>query len=141
VFLVPDHDLSFVKRAVALPGDTVELRNGILHVNGIAAAREPLGKRDASTGISLQRYRETLPETIVHEIVERSDDGHYDNTKPVTVPDGFLFVLGDNRDNSLDSRVPAEHGGIGLVPMESVIGRATYIFWSNDLGRIGMRVE
>ena len=80
------------------------------------------------------RYIETLPGGVSHEIFKLRDNGRLDNTPEVTVPPGRLFVMGDNRDNSADSRVPVRDGGVGLLPMDDLVGRADAVVGSWDLG-------
>jgi signal peptidase I len=84
------------------------------------------------------RFRETLPSGRSYEVLDQVTDGDTDDFAAVVVPEGHLFVMGDNRDDSADSRVPAdprlplEEQGVGLLPMENVLGRATIVFWSTD---------
>ena len=86
------------------------------------------------------RYIETLPGGVSHAIFKLHDNGRLDNTPEVTVPKGRLFVMGDNRDNSADSRVPVRDGGVGLLPMDDLVGRADAVVGSWDLGIRGQPV-
>jgi len=115
-----DRSQAWVKRVVGLPGDRIQLRQGQLFING--------GSERA------YRYIETLPNGVSHEIFKLRDNGRLDNTPEVTVPPGRLFVMGDNRDNSADSRVPLREGGVGLLPIDDLVGRADAILGSWDLG-------
>lgn len=157
VFRSPKDNVTvFVKRVAGLPGDRIQMKEGMLHINGVAVAREPMpnfvgedpcGERAAAAGT--KRWRETLPEGASYETLDCLDVGPFDNTNVYTVPAGHIFVLGDNRDNSMDSRVLAS---LGYVPIENVIGRAGMIFFSRNPGhgsrpagirweRIGMLVR
>lgn len=133
VFKLPrDNATDYIKRIVGLPGDRVQVRNGILHLNGAAVRRDSLGPftvEGDGPRITVRRYRETLPGGRIHEILEMQDDGGFDNTPEFVVPAGHVFVMGDNRDNSLDSRAM---GMVGFVPLENLLGRAEIIFFSVD---------
>lgn len=130
---VPQRD-NYVKRVIGLPGDQIQVVNGILHINGEPVERERIGTgvdRD-STGVELPiiYYRETLPNGTTHTIQEISDNAQFDNTGVYTVPPGHYFMMGDNRDRSLDSR---SLSSVGYVPFENFIGKAEWRFFSiND---------
>ncbi len=136
-----DPDVEYIKRLVGLPGDTVQLRNGILHINGSAAIRkhqEDVEIADRSGRLrKAVRYRETLPSGESYWILEQIDRSIADNTPEYAVPAGHVFVLGDNRDASQDSRFST----IGFVPLENIVAVPTFVYWSEDLGRIGQRVQ
>jgi signal peptidase I len=133
-----DHSQAWVKRVVGLPGDRIQMRQGQLFINDRAAALKPDGIGDAEddNGGSEPAYRyiETLPGGVSHLIFKLRDNGRLDNTAEVTVPPNQLFVMGDNRDNSADSRVPVREGGVGLLPMDNLVGRADAVIGSWDLG-------
>jgi len=132
VFKTPkDNDTDYIKRLVGLPGDTIQVIGGILHINGKAVERERVEDYDDDGARSTQ-YIETLPNGVRHRVLERSDKEPNDNTPVFTVPAGHYFMMGDNRDNSLDSRVPSDRGGVGFVPAENLIGRADILFFSTD---------
>lgn len=148
----PLKELDYIKRVIGLPGDLVQMVNGQLYLNGVPVAKQRLSdfeiavspntecyslqfvaKRDDGTDVCrYPRYRETLPGGRHYEVIDLGIR-EKDNTEPVLVPAGHLFLMGDNRDNSEDSRFPAEPGrGIGLVPMDNLVGRATIVMWSTD---------
>jgi len=134
VFKLPrDPSQDYIKRIVGLPGDRIEVRRGILHINGEPVKRESLGPFIADGDgprMTVRLYRETLPENgPAHLIVEQGDDLSLDNTREVRVPAGHVFAMGDNRDNSLDSRVQS---AVGFIPIENLVGRAEFIFFSVD---------
>ncbi|MBR0754028.1 signal peptidase I [Bradyrhizobium jicamae] len=136
VFRSPKDDrIDFVKRVVGLPGDLVQVKQGQLYINGTAVARErgqdfvgndPCGSGPAT---ATRRWRETLPNGVSYETLDCVANGFYDNTNVYTVPPGHFFVLGDNRDNSVDSRVLSQ---MGYIPLENVIGRVGLIFFSKS---------
>ncbi len=133
-----DTSQAWVKRVVGLPGDRIQMRQGQLFINDHPASLKPdgLGEADDDDGGKEPAYRyvETLPNGVSHEILKLHDNGRLDNTPEVTVPPGHLFVLGDNRDNSADSRVPVREGGVGLLPIDNLVGRADAVVGSWDLG-------
>ena len=133
-----DRSQAWVKRVVGLPGDRIQMRQGQLFINNRAASLKPDGTGEAEDDNgnveAAYRYVETLPNGVSHEIFKMRDNGRLDNTPEITVPDGHLFVLGDNRDNSADSRVPLREGGVGLLPMDDLVGRADAVVGSWDLG-------
>ena len=136
VFKLPsDPTVDYIKRVIGLPGDTVQVVRGVLHINGQAVKRERVEdfvSRDAlGRQINIAQYVETLPGGKTHRILEESDTASLDDTPAYKVPEGHYFMMGDNRDNSLDSRVL---GMVGYVPVENFIGRAEFMFFSLDEG-------
>lgn len=127
---VPQNE-NYVKRIIGLPGDTIQMIEGRLHINGEIVDRERVGEgpdRD-SNGLTLPviHYRETLPNGISYVVQEISDNAQFDNTGEYTVPSGHYFMMGDNRDRSLDSR---SLSSVGFVPFENFVGRAEWRFFS-----------
>jgi signal peptidase I len=130
----------WVKRLIGLPGDRVQMKAGRLYLNGAEVARVALGAfsgRDVDHALHARRYRETLPGGRSYDIIKEYDDGELDDTAEFVVPPGRFFMLGDNRDNSADSRL----GRIGTVPLADIIGRPVLNYWSRDHGRILSRVR
>jgi signal peptidase I len=141
VFRLPtDQATDYVKRVIGLPGDTVEVKDGIVYVNGIAATVQKKGpyhqQAEVKGGmVNATLYEETLPNGKKHMIIKEQPwgQGAYDNMPPRKIPAGHYFVMGDNRDGSLDSR--AAHA-IGTIPRDFIIGAADLIFFStNDTAR------
>jgi signal peptidase I len=128
----------WVKRVVGLPGDRVQMRDGQLWINGasVPLKADGLGEAERDNGSSemARRFIETLPGGTSHPIFKLRMNGALDNTAEVTVAPGHLFVMGDNRDNSADSRVPVAEGGVGLLPVTDLVGRVDAIVGSWDLG-------
>ncbi|MBV8792239.1 MAG: signal peptidase I [Pseudolabrys sp.] len=132
-----DRSQVWVKRVIGLPGDHIELRNGQVIINSVAAKLEPDGNSAAQTErgqFPAARYVETLPNNRRHMIYKLSNHGPLDNMADTVVPPGHLFVMGDNRDDSADSRVPLRDGGVGLLPADNLVGRINGIIGSLDLG-------
>lgn len=133
VFRLPsDTNIDYIKRIVGLPGDTVQVEDGILHINGTAVRRDYETTEQLSHGnffAIYHKYTETLPDGVKHGIYEISDEQSLDNTPAFTVPAGHYFVMGDNRDSSQDSRVT---GLVGFVPEENLVGRAFFLFFSTE---------
>jgi signal peptidase I len=128
VFRLPrDPATTYVKRLIGLPGDRIQMREGRLYINDALVPRRDAGHFDGDL-----LYIETLPNGREHEIIEISDSQRHDNTPVFTVPDGYYFMMGDNRDNSLDSRVAASDGGVGFVPAENLVARVDRLLVSRD---------
>lgn len=152
VFRHPSVGTDYVKRLIGLPGDKVQVKNGVIFINGEEAVQVPNGvfvetyERQGSMGgfprcangavgvgadCEKERLLETLPGGVTHDILNITDHGDLDNTAVFTVPEGNYFFMGDNRDNSTDSRVPRNAGGVGFVPEEYLLGRADRIIFSS----------
>jgi len=133
VFALPrDPEQTYVKRLIGLPGDRIQMRNGRLFINGQEAPRQLAGPASVTMGgvsVPATKYVETLPNGRSHDIVKVAD-GPLDNTSVFTVPPGNYFMMGDSRDNSLDSRVAPEEGGVGFVPAENLIARVDRVLFS-----------
>jgi signal peptidase I len=132
VFRLTRTDLDYVKRIVGLPGDRIQVKQGQLYINGELCPRQPEGDYLADdNGIKMMRklYQETLPDGVKHEILKERDDGWVNNTQEYLVPPDHVFAMGDNRDNSADSRFM---DGVGFVPTENLVGRAEILFFSID---------
>jgi signal peptidase I len=145
-----------VKRVMALPGDTIGVDGGRVVLNGRMLARERLPDflmtvspnspcRVVQPAVALTRpgpdgtpaciypmYRERLPDGLSYQVLDQTDASFADHFGPVRIPEGHIFVMGDNRDDSLDSRYPTIAGGMGFVPLDRVVGRAERTFWSTD---------
>jgi signal peptidase I len=134
VFKLPrDNATDYIKRLIGLPGDKIQMRRGRLWINGAEVMRERVEDFVFTTEnghiTRMAQFVETLPNGRRHRILERSDSDHLDNTQIYTVPAGHYFAMGDNRDNSQDSRVL---NAVGFVPMENLVGRAEILFFSHN---------
>ena len=145
-----------VKRLIGLPGDLVAVVDGRLILNGKPVAKERLedyvmivspnspcrtvtpagpiedGSKGDGQGCRYPAFRETLPGGPSYHVIDQTDQSIADNFAAVVVPEGRLFLMGDNRDDSLDSRYPVEANGMGFIPIDQVVGRAELAFWSTD---------
>jgi len=134
VFKLPrDNSTDYIKRLIGLPGDRIQVRGGVLYINDEPVKRERVEDFIETDYYGNTRrivqYRETLPNGRSYRVLDRVINGHFDNTGVYVVPKGHYFMMGDNRDNSLDSRAP---NGVGFVPVENLVGRAEVIFFSTN---------
>ena len=168
VFRHPVNGEDFIKRVVGLPGDQIQMRDGVLHIAvydpetdtrgplepveldladpfvETYSRQGPLGQTpncaNAPVGEGgdciLERYTETLPNGLSHSILNSDNGSFADNTPVFTVPEDHYFMMGDNRDNSQDSRFPRSIGGVGFVPFENIIGRADRVIFSSAGSRM-----
>jgi len=134
VFKQPaDNKTDYIKRIIGLPGDQIQVTGGRLYINGQMVPRQKVGEVEFRDGFGRPtraiQYRETLPNGRSYQILEDSDDGPLDNTPVYQVPPNHFFAMGDNRDNSADSRVLRQ---VGYIPFENLVGRAEFLFFSTD---------
>jgi signal peptidase I len=157
VFRYPGpEDEDFVKRVIGLPGDTIEVRGGNVILNGAPLQRAriddyvmPISPNSPCRGVAAgsvrrvagpdgtpacayPRFRETLPDGTSYDVLDQIGDSEADEFGPILVPEGELFVMGDNRDDSLDSRFDVARGGVGLLPVDNLLGKVMVTFWSTD---------
>jgi signal peptidase I len=131
VFRLPkDTSVDYIKRVIGLPGDRIQMINGMLHINGQPVKRERIDDyvdtEDGGTRL-VKRWRETLPNGVTYMTLDLYDNGPADNTQEYVVPPDHYFMMGDNRDNSTDSRFLFD---VGYVPFENIVGKAQIIFFS-----------
>ena len=132
VFKFPgDNSTDYIKRLIGLPGDRIQMQHGVLYLNNKAIPKERAPdylEDDGMGGVShVPRFKETLPGGKSYYVLDRVSDGPEDNTDVFIVPPGHYFMMGDNRDNSADSRED-----VGYVPAENLVGKAEIIFFSMD---------
>ncbi len=153
IFKAPPLDKEdYIKRVIGLPGDQIQMIGGVLYINGIMVKKQRIADFEipispntscysaefAATSKAgkpvchYPQFRETLPNGVSYNVLDFGPRPQ-DNTPAVVVPDGMMFMMGDNRDNSLDSRFPAvPDQGVGLVPQDNLVGKATVMMWSTD---------
>src|SRR5262249_31699441 len=139
VFALPrEPSTDYIKRVIGLPGDRIQMIGGLLHINGVAVKRHRIGAvfHDGN-GTPVPRRRATPPERESDAGPERQDNNFLDNTQEYVVPAGHYFMMGDNRDNSMDSRVQS---AVGYVPFENIIGKAQIIFLSIGDGKSAWQI-
>lgn len=148
----PLNNEDYIKRVIGLPGDQIQMIGGVLHINGVAVRKEAIEDFEIAVSPNTQcashqyeatrtdgtlvcrypQYRETLPNGVTYNVLDFGERPQ-DDTPARIVPQGMVFMMGDNRDNSLDSRFPAQPGrGVGLVPQDNLVGEALVISWSTD---------
>jgi signal peptidase I len=135
VFKLPrDNSTDYIKRVIGLPGDEINVRHGILYINGREVPRRRVDDfvqvdQDGRTQRTA-RFEETLPNGVKYYVLDARQNGEFDDVGPYHVPAGHYFMMGDNRDNSTDSREQSPRYGVGYVPFENLVGRADIIFFS-----------
>jgi len=123
--------VDYIKRIIGLPGDTIQVKGSVLYLNGKEVKRERIEDyvdRDSRGNVRrFPQYRETLPSGKSYITLDITSTGSGDNTGVYTVPEGHVFGMGDNRDNSTDSRFLSQ---VGFIPVENLVGRAEFLFFS-----------
>jgi signal peptidase I len=137
VFKLPrDDSTDYIKRVIGLPGDKIQMVDGVLHIDGKPVKRERADDfvyMEGGIERAVRRYRETLPNGVSYVTLDLRVGSSEDDTQVFEIPEGHYFMMGDNRDNSTDSRFPVANG-VGYVPFENFVGRAEIIFFSVEDG-------
>lgn len=126
VVLRANTGIDYVKRLIGLPGESIKVSNGVLFIDGVPAQTQDQGEEFETGGEVARLMRETLPGGVSYDVIDLQSDSVGDNTQEVLVPEGHYFVLGDNRDNSNDSRF-----SLGFVAFEQLVGRAERLYWNS----------
>ena len=125
--------IDYIKRIVGLPGDTVQVKNGVLYLNSVPIERQHKGRWSAKDRNNVMQtydiYQEKLSNDFIYHVLDATPNGMLDNTDIYTVPKGHVFAMGDNRDQSSDSRILSQ---LGFIPFNHLVGRAQIIFYSRD---------
>lgn len=139
VFKLPrDNETDYIKRIVGLPGDRIQMKQGLLYVNDVPIERRQVENFTFTdvygSSRTIAQFSEILPDGAAHHTLDANPNGNLDNTDVYAVPEGHFFAMGDNRDNSLDSRIDNAYSGVGFIPAENLVGRAEFIFYSTNGG-------
>ncbi|WP_319531406.1 signal peptidase I [uncultured Cohaesibacter sp.] len=142
VFKLPrDNSTDYIKRVIGLPGDKIQMIGGQLYINGKVVERTKvedfIDEDEQGNKVRVTRYHETLPNGVSYDTLDLRENNYLDDTPVYEVPEGHYFMMGDNRDNSSDSRVLS---GVGYVPFENLVGKAQVIFFSIGEGKAPWQV-
>lgn len=132
----PNPDVDYIKRCIGLPGDHIQVTDGVLYVNGKPVPKVADGSFTSDykldPGEDVPVFRETLDNGKTYDTLDQSPVSRGDNTREFIVPEGHYFMMGDNRDDSMDSRFALAEGGVGFLPADHLVGKALIIFFSTD---------